>query len=515
MTKNICIFLLSLLYIINSLQAAEINNNELYLEVEIIPNASSLHLKTPGSLTLHEMDSPFQIKFDNPELVIELYEKIKATPVWKVGIKKVYSASEALKFINDFPETYFVKTRKIRFKNNQILQENVYSIYKKEQYKSYEAAKEDSDIDNWIEEDVLYTNDEIYLYDLTTGQDYYITAPFRLSASSHITVFNVPKADFWNPRSFRTRTYYESMLVKLSKIAKLNLISVVELEKYVAGVVPNEIGINVPMEALKTQAIAARSEALFKVIHGAHKDDGFDLCASVHCQVYSGITDVSNVIKRAVESTSYQVAKYDGKIINAVYSTNCGGLTVSSKSAWGGKEVPYLQPRYDAKYDKAIKLDDDYHARNWLRKEPDVFCNTTKYGGWISKTYRWLKEFTIPEFEDLLNSKTDFGKFENIEILARGNSGRVSKLKITGTKKELILEDRLQMRQILGGLRSTFFLIVVEDKIKFFGKGSGHGVGLCQRGAIEMARQKYRAEEILKHYFSGIVIEKINLQTTE
>ncbi|MBS3741819.1 MAG: SpoIID/LytB domain-containing protein [Candidatus Cloacimonetes bacterium] len=497
------------------LQAAEIKNDNLYLEVEIIPNAESLRLKTPGELTIQEIDSPFQIKFDNPNLVIELYKKIKADAIWKIGIKRAKTLAEARKFIKNFPETNFIEKNQVKIDGNQIYQEKIYSIYKRKSYQSYEAAKSDSDIDNWIEEDIEFDANEIYIYDQTTGEDYYIGAPIRLTSSAHISVFDVPKANFWNPQTYLTRTYYENMLVELSKIGKLNLISEVELEKYVAGVVPNEIGKNVPMQALRAQAIAARSEALYKVIHGVHKDDGFDLCASIHCQVYSGISDLSEPVKRAVNSTSYQVAEYDDKIINAVYSTNCGGITVNSAAAWDGPEIPYLQPRYDARYQESINLDDEYKARNWLRKNSEVFCNTTGQKGWRSKTYRWTKEYLISEFEELLNKRFEFGNFIDIEVAKRGNSGRISEIKIEGTKQELILDDRLQIRQILGGLRSTFFLIEVDDKIMFIGKGSGHGVGMCQMGAIEMAHQKYSAEEILKHYFTDIEIKRMNVKTNE
>ena len=497
------------------LSASEIRDDQLFLQVEIIPNTKSIHLKTPGELILQEVNSPFQIKFNNPDLIIELYKKINVNPIWRVGIKKVDTVEEARDFIRRFPETTYKKNCSLKFYNNKLFQHTEYSILKRKNFKSYDSAKNNSDIDNWITEEFFYDSCEIYVYDQNSGEDYYISAPVRLTASNHISVFEVPKADFWNPKHYITRTYYENMLIKLSRIGKMNLISEVELEKYVAGVVPNEIGINVPVEALRTQAIAARSEALFKVIHGAHRDDGFDLCASVHCQVYSGVTDVSTNIKKAVKSTSYEVAKYDDKIVNTVYSTNCGGITVSSSAAWGGSEVPYLQPVYDNKYNKKLNLNDENSAKRWLRKDLDVFCNTQKYNNWKSKTYRWLKEYTVEEFENLINSKANLGKFERIDILERGKSGRVSKIKISGSKEDLIMEDRLQIRQFFGGLRSTLFLVVIDDTIKFFGKGSGHGVGMCQMGAIEMAHQNYQAEDILKHYFKSIRVEKISLKQTD
>ncbi len=494
------------------LEAAEIYDDQLLAEIEIIPNAESVHLKTPGSLTIQEANSPFQIKFNNPDLIIELYQKINVKPVWRVGIKEVESLQEAKEFINKFPETTYTKEHELKFYKGAVFQKNSFNIYKIKKYSSYKAAKNDSDIDNWIEEDFVYENSEIYIFDQNTGEDFYISAPIKLTSSAHITVFDVPKYDFWNPKNYVTRTYYEKMQLKLSQIGKMNLISVVELEKYVAGVLPHEIGLNVPMETMRAQAIAARSEALFKIIHQVHKQDGFDLCASVHCQVYSGISDVSPVIKKAVRSTDYEIGIYNDKIINAVYSTNCGGMTVSSKAAWGGTEVPYLVPQYDAKYGRTKNLEQQSSARNWLRKDLDVFCNTSEKGGWKSRTYRWLKEYSIPEFENLMNKTTDFGNFVDIDVLERGKSGRVSKLQIEGSNSELVLDDRLRIRQLLGGLRSTFFLVLVDETIRFLGKGSGHGVGMCQMGAIEMGHQNYSAEEILKHYFTGIKIKKINLR---
>ncbi|MBR5445949.1 MAG: SpoIID/LytB domain-containing protein [Clostridia bacterium] len=120
------------------------------------------------------------------------------------------------------------------------------------------------------------------------------------------------------------------------------LTNIISLETYIAGVLPYEISNTWPVEALKAFAVTVRS---FTLTHGGrHEADGFDLCANVHCQVYKGAGRVNRNVWEAVTGTAGQVMTYDGKIVNAYYSSSVGGTTVSAKDAWGG-DIPYLQAK--------------------------------------------------------------------------------------------------------------------------------------------------------------------------
>lgn len=494
------------------LSSAEIREGKFYINVEILPNTSQIHLKSNGNLIISETDSPFQLEFSNTELSIQLTEKVETSPYWRVGIKKFLDKVSAEKFLKDFPECFAEPSSEIVYKNKELKQISNYSVYLKERFNSYESAKAMCEIDGWVEEKYSFSSAEVLIYDIKNDKEYFLNAPLCIISDKPITVFQVPKTNFWKPKQFVTRSYEGNLKVQLNQLGKMNFIATVEFENYVAGVVPNEIGDDAPLEAMKAQAIASRSEALYKILHHCHKDDDFDLCASVHCQVFSGLTNVTKKVKKAVGETEYMVGTYNSEIINAVYSTNCGGITENSNNVWGGKSVPYLTSIYDGKNSYKPNLTNESKARQWILNSQQVFCNAESKRGWIKNSYKWKKEFSKEDLEEHLNSISDLGKLKDIKILKRGNSGRILEIKILGTKNDIHIDNELQIRQAFGGLRSSlFFVEITKDKVVFTGKGSGHGVGMCQVGAIQMAKMGYSVEEILKHYYTGIKIEKLKL----
>jgi len=494
------------------LSSAEIREGKFYIDVEILPNANQIHLKSNGNLTISETDSPFQLEFSEPDLSIQLTDDVEVSANWRVGIKKFSDKVSADKFLRNFSECSAESSLEVTYKNKKLKQVSLYSIYLKERFNSYESAKTTCEMDGWVEEKYSFSSLEVLIYDIKNDKEYFLNAPLNITSNKPITAFQVPKTNFWKPKQFVTRSYEGNLKIQLNQLGKMNLIANVEFERYIDGVIPNEIGDEAPMEALKAQAIAARSEALYKILHHVHKDDDFDLCASVHCQVFSGLTDVTKKVKKAVGETKYMVGIYNSEIINAVYSTNCGGITENSNNVWGGNSVPYLTSIYDGKSGSKINLTNESNARQWILNSQQVFCNAESKRGWIKNSYKWKKEFSKKDLEEHLNSISDLGKLKDIKILKRGNSGRILELKIIGTKNEIHLNNELQIRQTLGGLRSSLFYIEIDnDKVKFVGKGSGHGVGMCQVGAIQMAKEGYSAKEILKHYYTGIKITKIKL----
>ncbi len=507
--KKLFVLILSFL-VFAPLYCVEINDGKLYVDVEIVPNASSLELSSEGTITIAEEDSPFQIEFTTTTISIQIPDEIEITPIWLVGIKKCSTQKEADSFIEKIPDCFYKEEKELSFDGKTLHVKTIWAVYLNKEFTSFEEARAEAEPDSWIKESYVHSYDDILIYDINNEKDFYLHAPLFIESDQSIQVQNVPKSNFWNPQSFVTREYESDLKVVINPIGKLNLIAHPEFENYIAGVIPNEIGTDSPMEAMKAQAVAARSEALYKILNGTHKDDGFDLCASVHCQVFSGVSDINTVTESAAENTRNIVGVYDKKVINAVYSTNCGGKTETCANAWGGKEVPYLTSVYDGKSSNNYDLTNNYYAEKWINTPQPVYCDVSNETGWIKNTYSWEVRYTPTNFQRMLSERASFGGYIDYEVLERGESGRILKMKLIGTYGELLLDNELMIRQTLGGLRSSLFYITRDSEyIRIIGKGSGHGVGMCQVGAITMAKDGYDFDKILKHYFKGIDLKKI------
>jgi len=263
----------------------------------------------------------------------------------------------------------------------------------------------------------------------------------------------------------------------------IQLINVLDLETYVSLVIPHEIG-NAPFEAIKAQAVISRTYTLKNL--GRHSDEGFDLCSTVHCQVYRGIPN-TNLTKyvNATRETFGETLLYKEKLIDPVFSSHNGGVIASASEVWKGN-YPYILP-----------LD-------------DVDKNGVPFGA-FSDNYSWIVEISRMElYRKLLSNPNYFpGAFiSGIEILERGPSGRVTKIKIKGEKD---LKMSGNTFRFLAGLKSTLFdveYIPSADKFVFKGRGWGHGVGLSQWGAIDMASRGIKYTDILQHYYRGSYLNR-------
>ena len=236
----------------------------------------------------------------------------------------------------------------------------------------------------------------------------------------------------------------------------------------------------------------------------------FDVCADDHCQRYQGLTRATGeTVRKAIDSTWGQVLTYEGELCDARFSKCCGGKMERFSVCWEDKDYGYLQPLPDTEGQKA---------------DGKCFCDTldkdilgqvlNNYDQETVDFYRWTQEYGIDELSELVarRSGTDLGRILHMEALERGESGRIYKLKITGTQKTLILGKELEIRKILSEshLKSSAFDVEMTDgRIILHGKGWGHGVGLCQIGAAVMASQSYAYQEILEHYYPGTVTGSI------
>jgi len=293
----------------------------------------------------------------------------------------------------------------------------------------------------------------------------------------------------------------------------LKVINIVNLEEYLYGVVPSEMPAQWSKEALKAQAVAARSEVMAKL--GRHKAEGFDFCAEVHCQVYSGVESETFTTNAAVDETRGVIMISDNKPIDAIYSSNCGGHT--QENIFGeGQRVSYLKAKVDSLVNQELVFPlSPYAFEEWLKNPPTgILCDLSQAPK--SSNFRWVRIYSVNELDALLKNIADFGEIKKIIVLKRQSSGHISALKIVGSKQSYILEKELNIRKALGNLRSSMFKIEVKNSAKnspeqfiFFGGGWGHGVGMCQSGASAMANLGKTYKEILEHYYSDVEFKTI------
>ena len=275
---------------------------------------------------------------------------------------------------------------------------------------------------------------------------------------------------------------------------KLNAINVIDIEDYLRGVVPYEIGKldESKFEALKAQAVAARTYA-YKHF-GSRVAQGFDVYADTRDQVYKGLHSATALTDKAVRETEGVVMTYNGEFITAYYHSTCGGET-EGVVTWGRPNHPYLQNKPD------------------LRPDGTPWCKESNYT-------EWTREFDESELRDLfqINAKEakanvpSFSSIHAMNILDTLKSGRIHTLEITTNNGKFTAKaDKIRWLFKRGGtiLPSSFFRIHRNgDQWILKGKGFGHGVGLCQMGARARAQAGQSYIQILTHYYPGITLEK-------
>ncbi|WP_409227389.1 SpoIID/LytB domain-containing protein [Gudongella sp. SC589] len=323
----------------------------------------------------------------------------------------------------------------------------------------------------------------------------------------------------------------------------LYVINHVDIESYLYGVVPKEIPSLSSEEALKAQAIAARSYAYSTM--NKHINEGYNICDTTHCQVYGGYDAEQPTTNRAVDNTMALVAQYNGSVASTVFHSSSGGHTESSENVWGGR-VPYL-----------VAVEDPY-SLNTINSNWEVTIDSDS----LSKK--------------LLAGGIDIGDIRSIDIAEKTESGRVMELVLNGSNGNAEISGE-RFRSLIGTttIKSTLFsvegnsvsggsnssiiyaaserrigmlegdrgsLSIISDygrirsysdesitvigdsgvftyktpdtidisrgSVVISGRGFGHGIGMSQYGAIEMAKQGFDFEEILEHYYTGIEITK-------
>ncbi|MBI4845479.1 MAG: SpoIID/LytB domain-containing protein [Candidatus Omnitrophica bacterium] len=319
------------------------------------------------------------------------------------------------------------------------------------------------------------------------------------------------KGEYWASKT--DRIYRGKIKISVYEKKYLRIINEVDMEEYLRGVLPSEMDNSWPMEALKAQAIAARSEAYKKIQR--HAKENFNFCCEVHCQVYGGASVETEATNRAVDMTDGIVAVYEDKPIDAVYSNSCGGHT--QDNIFGERsEIVYLKGRPTAMRPMAFDFPlSALELEDWLLSTTiPVYCNNEKFSR--RSNFRWMRIYSREELEALINKKMDIGRLVAIDIIERNRSAHIQSIRITGSKGKFTVEKELNIRQLLGDLRSGMFNINIKcakdgsaEEFMFYGGGWGHAVGMCQVGAASMAEQGYTYDQILKFYFNQIELKKL------
>lgn len=266
-----------------------------------------------------------------------------------------------------------------------------------------------------------------------------------------------------------------------------NEIEELELDDYLLGVVSSEMPASFEEEALKAQAVVARTYTIYKITED-NKHENADVCDdSKCCQAWISKEDRLNKwseterdlnwikIEEAVNSTKGKIITYDGKAINAFFHSNSGGITDTAAAVWGGTNYPYLQAVQTSGEDSYKQ----YSSEIQITKDE-----------FVSKIKEYHSDFVI-----------DFNEANSIQILDYTDGERIKTIKIGNLNLA-----GTEVRNIFG-LKSAKFQINIEgENVKFNVIGYGHGVGMSQTGADSMAKQGNNYEEIIKHYYTGVEI---------
>ncbi|MCA9521280.1 MAG: SpoIID/LytB domain-containing protein, partial [Myxococcales bacterium] len=269
----------------------------------------------------------------------------------------------------------------------------------------------------------------------------------------HSVEFGVGYA--WHGRE--DRRYRGSLYVAVDRFGKLAVVNSVSAEDLLRGIVPSEIFPSAPLEALKVQAIAARGELLAK-IGVRHLADPYLTCSSQMCQVYSGIKKETPATNRAVDLTRGVALFAGNRLVDTVYSANAGGFTEHNENVWNSPRNPQLRGHLD--YSVADpRFRGGIHDGNilaWLEHPPKTWGGTSTYN---RKHFRWKRRLTQTELARLVNRRHPVGGIKGIVSLQRGISGRITRLRIVGTKSSAVVERELTIRRLLGNMKSTMFVV--------------------------------------------------------
>ena len=337
----------------------------------------------------------------------------------------------------------------------------------------------------------------------------------------------------------------------------ITVINEVALETYLSCVVCSEMAADCPLSLIEAHSVISRSWLLAQRVARARSTTSassadkvdvvaggtvlrwydqsahqlFDVCAEDHCQRYHGLGRIgTDTVLEAIEHTRGQVLTHDGAFCDTRYSKCCGGLTEDARVAWGDDEIPYLVPFFDGPVSAApgVSIASEAGFSEFLHNARGAYCQCDQ-GDVLDiilperdrrttpDFFRWCESLSATRATELVHDKLglDLGRVVALEPVARGESGRLWKLRIVGEKGHVTIGKELEIRRVLSAthLLSSAFMVESQgasdrpDTFVLHGAGWGHGVGLCQIGAAIMAMNGTSHRDILAHYFPGTALD--------
>jgi len=282
------------------------------------------------------------------------------------------------------------------------------------------------------------------------------------------------------------------------------LVEQVPVERYLEGVVPHEIGAGSPMAALQAQTVLARTWALAN----SHRFsiDGYHLCSDTQCQVYSDPRHAGAAVREAIAATQGKLLSLNNRPISAVYHATNGGVMAAGPEAWAMQPTTYLRAKPDG--------DEGWSNRHPLplqqrRAVEALLADRSGAYGQRHPRFRWTRILSGPTLRQALGAAADpLVSPLQLKVLERGASGRVLALQISGSSDAAPVILKLDaIRRTLRTLPSTLFVLEPQGAERWLvvGGGFGHGAGLSQAGAIDLAWRGWPVERILSHYYPGTV----------
>ena len=331
--------------------------------------------------------------------------------------------------------------------------------------------------------------------------------PIRLESADPGATFSIyrihfEKGFYWSDQ--RTRSYRGDLVVRARRDA-IGIVNEVPLEDYLLSVVPSEMPDNWPAEALKAQAVAARTETLKKLQR--HAADGYDVCASQHCAVYSGTSNEEDSTTAAVLATRGEVLlDAEGGYLDTVYAANCGGWSSTPGAVWGTGDSSFAAvcdlPQESARAWVTVPWDPDLRER-FLVERPVAYCNHSVYRA----SFRWTRVYTEDELAASVLRRFKLEGLKDVRIGTATPEGWATSIDLVGAAATRTVK-RDAIRAALGTIRSN--MVTVEHippgggapgLYIFTGAGWGHGAGMCQDGAWGMSKRGIGYRAILDHYY--------------
>ncbi|MEM6835625.1 MAG: SpoIID/LytB domain-containing protein [Cyanobacteria bacterium P01_C01_bin.120] len=324
------------------------------------------------------------------------------------------------------------------------------------------------------------------------------------------------------------RVYGGGLRLQPNAYGTYTLVNNVPIETYLRGVVPYEIGLAAPRTTIEAQAILARTYVLRNLRRFVV--DNYELCADTQCQVYRGITGAAEVTDRAIANTSGLVLTYEDELVDALYSSNVGGVTAAFSHVWNGPDRPYLRPVVDSvanRWDLASRpLTDENNLRAFLSL--DSGFNEDEWD-----TFRWQEDASLETIAQDLRSylqarshpQANLTEVQRLVVTERAPSGRVQTLEIATDAGIVTLQKDEVIRAIAAPLSLLFYTAGLYEEVpgatepqlkgyRFIGGGFGHGVGMSQTGAYNLGDLGWSSDRILKFYYPGTELQPISDRLT-